>query len=74
MSTADVRVEVTSTESKAGSSRRSFQSIGLVALQILMTVLLVSFLVPALWMVSSSLKASTEVIAHPIVWIPAKPH
>lgn len=73
MSTVDVSVQVTSPESEAKSSRRTLQTVGLVALQILMTVLLVSFLVPALWMVSSSLKASTEVFAHPIVWIPAKP-
>jgi ABC-type glycerol-3-phosphate transport system permease component len=38
-----------------------------------MTVVLVSFLIPALWMVSSSLKASTEVFVHPIVWIPESP-
>lgn len=42
-------------------------------LQILMTVLVISFLVPALWMLSSSLKVSTEVFAHPIVWIPKNP-
>jgi len=47
--------------------------IGLVALQILMTAVLISFLVPTLWMISSSLKASTEVFADPIVWIPASP-
>lgn len=45
----------------------------LVFLQILMTILLISFLVPTLWMISSSLKASTEVFAHPIVWIPKDP-
>jgi ABC-type glycerol-3-phosphate transport system permease component len=42
-------------------------------LQIFMTVVVVSFLVPALWMISSSLKVSTEVFAHPIVWIPKDP-
>lgn len=42
-------------------------------LQILMTLLVISFLVPALWMISSSLKVSTEVFAHPIVWIPKNP-
>ncbi len=49
------------------------RKIGLFFLQIFLTVLLVSFLLPALWMVSSSLKASTEVFAHPIVWIPESP-
>jgi ABC-type glycerol-3-phosphate transport system permease component len=42
-------------------------------LQILMTAVVISFLVPALWMISSSLKVSTEVFAHPIVWIPKDP-
>lgn len=45
----------------------------LIALQIVLTLLLVTFLIPALWMVSSSLKVSTEVFAHPIVWIPESP-
>jgi ABC-type glycerol-3-phosphate transport system permease component len=49
------------------------EKIWLITLQIFITLLLVSFLVPALWMVSSSLKASTEVFAHPIVWIPESP-
>ncbi len=55
------------------SRRKMLERIWLIFLQILMTVLLISFLVPALWMVSSSLKASTEVFAHPIVWIPESP-
>lgn len=49
------------------------KKIGLVILQILLTVLLITFLIPAIWMISSSLKASTEVFAHPIVWIPESP-
>ena len=48
-------------------------TIGLVFLQILMTIVLITFLVPALWMLSSSLKVSTEIFAHPIVWIPKDP-
>lgn len=47
--------------------------IGLFILQIVLSLLLVTFLLPAIWMVSSSLKASTEVFAHPIVWIPEAP-
>jgi ABC-type glycerol-3-phosphate transport system permease component len=49
------------------------RNIGIVVLQILLTLLLITFLIPALWMVSSSLKASTEVFAHPIVWLPETP-
>lgn len=54
-------------------SPRVVRKIGLVVLQILLSLLLVTFLLPALWMVSSSLKVSTEVFAHPIVWIPESP-
>ncbi len=42
-------------------------------LQILMTLLLISFLAPTFWMLSSSLKVSTEIFAHPIVWVPKDP-
>jgi ABC-type glycerol-3-phosphate transport system permease component len=45
----------------------------LVSLQALMTLLLVSFLVPTFWMLTSSLKASTEVFVHPIQWLPRDP-
>ena len=55
------------------ASTRTFEFIRLTILQIVMTVLLVSFLMPALWMASSSLKASTEVFAYPVVWIPETP-
>ncbi len=57
-----------------GKTRKQWTSImGLVLLQIFLIILVISFLVPALWMVSSSLKVSTEVFAHPIVWIPESP-
>lgn len=46
----------------------------MVALQLFMTLLVVTFLVPTFWMISSSLKVSTEVFAHPIVWLPQDPH
>jgi ABC-type glycerol-3-phosphate transport system permease component len=58
---------------RAASARKRLETVWLVLLQIFLGLLLVSFLVPALWMISSSLKASTEVFAHPIVWIPARP-
>jgi multiple sugar transport system permease protein/sn-glycerol 3-phosphate transport system permease protein len=50
-----------------------FRRVGLILLQILLTLLLITFLIPALWMFSSGLKVSTEVFAHPIVWIPESP-
>lgn len=54
--------------------RRSTQRIvWLVALQVLMTACVITFLAPTFWMISSSLKASTEVFAHPIKWIPESP-
>lgn len=62
------------TTSKKPFSQRVFmQKAGLVLLQIVMTAWVITFLVPTIWMISSSLKASTEVFAHPIVWIPEKP-
>jgi len=59
---------------KQGVSRRQMlDRAGLILLQILMTLILISFLVPTLWMVSASLKASTEIFQHPITWIPRDP-
>ena len=55
-------------------SPKFWRKAGLILLQIIMTVILVSFLIPTLWMISSSLKVSTEVFAHPIVWVPKDPH
>lgn len=60
--------------SRQASTRKRRMSIaGRVLLQILMTIVVITFLVPALWMISSSLKVSTEVFAHPTVWIPKDP-
>jgi multiple sugar transport system permease protein len=47
--------------------------LGLTTLQIVMSIILISFLVPTLWMVSSSIKASTEIFVHPMVWWPDRP-
>jgi multiple sugar transport system permease protein len=59
---------------KAERSRRQlWQRLGLIALQIALTIVLISFLAPTLWMISSALKARTEIFAHPIVWIPQEP-
>lgn len=64
----------TSVLSRPGFSRRRFlEQLWLIFLQLLMTALLISFLVPTLWMVSASLKASTEIFQHPITWIPRNP-
>ncbi len=54
-------------------SQKRWRKIGLITLQIVMSIILISFLVPTLWMISSSLKASTEVFANPVVWIPRDP-
>jgi len=61
------------TPAKTLINPKVMKAIGLVVLQIVLTLFLITFLVPAIWMVSSSLKASTEVFAHPIVWIPESP-
>lgn len=55
------------------SRRQITETIGLIVLQIVLTLALITFLGPTLWMISSSLKARTEVFAVPIVWIPAVP-
>ena len=55
------------------SRRQVMDRLGLIGLQILMTLVLITFLAPTLWMISSSLKSRPEVFAVPIVWIPAKP-
>jgi ABC-type glycerol-3-phosphate transport system permease component len=65
------------TTTLAPKNKRSRQEIlriiGLVILQIVMTIILITFLVPTLWMISSSLKVSTEVFVQPIKWIPDIP-
>lgn len=53
--------------------RRLIEGLGLLALQIVLTLVLVTFLAPTLWMISSSLKATTEIFAVPIVWLPRDP-
>lgn len=55
------------------SNQKLGEKLWLLFLQLLMTLLLVTFLVPTFWMISSSLKASTEVFTHPIQWLPSDP-
>jgi multiple sugar transport system permease protein len=57
----------------AKSRRKLMDRLGLIGLQILMTLILLTFLGPTLWMVSSSLKSQPEIFAVPIVWIPSVP-
>ncbi len=73
MTTTNTSIQASISPAEQKSRRKILEKIWLVFLQIILTVLLVSFLIPALWMISSSLKASTEVFAHPIVWIPESP-
>lgn len=73
MATVDTTVQPTAVSAPKLSRSRLLEVIWLVFLQLFLTLLLITFLTPALWMVSSSLKASTEVFAHPIVWIPETP-
>lgn len=67
------QVQPQKTVQKPFSRKKFLEKTGLVVLQIVMTVWVITFLVPTIWMVSSSIKASTEVFAHPIVWFPEKP-
>lgn len=72
-SEAQVRLGQNTTFQAHARSSRLWTRVWLVGLQLLMTVLLVSFLVPTFWMISSSLKPSTEVFVHPIQWLPREP-
>lgn len=72
METTAAQLTVKTTAAKR-SRREILRAIWLGVLQIVMTIVLITFLGPTLWMVSSSLKASTEIFAHPIVWIPETP-
>lgn len=59
---------------KRSLSRRAvIDQLRLVGLEIVMILLVISFLVPTLWMISASLKASTEIFVTPITWIPQDP-
>lgn len=70
---ATLSPEPTANAQAAIPRRKASQRPGLIALQLLLTLLLITFLGPTLWMVSSSLKTPTEIFASPIVWIPAQP-
>lgn len=54
-------------------TKQTKQTLGLVFLQIFATLLVISFLLPTIWMISSSLKLSTEIFVVPIKWIPDNP-
>jgi ABC-type glycerol-3-phosphate transport system permease component len=71
---ADLQAESALQRRRGESSRTAWDTIRLVVLQLFMTFLVITFLVPTFWMISSSLKVSTEVFAHPIVWLPQDPH
>ncbi len=51
-------------------NKKTRQLLGLTALQIFATLLVLTFLMPTLWMISSSFKSSTEIFVVPIKWIP----
>ncbi|HBX70385.1 MAG TPA: sugar ABC transporter ATP-binding protein [Chloroflexi bacterium] len=65
--------EMKKTSKRPMGRRKRLEIIWLVTLQIIMTIIVISFLIPTLWMISSSLKHTTEVFVHPIVWIPVHP-
>ncbi len=58
---------------KSKRRRQILEFARLALIQIVMTVVVVTFLAPFLWMVSSSLKASTEIFTAKMVWIPSNP-
>lgn len=56
-----------------GMSKRNRELIRLGMLQLLLFACVATFLAPTFWMLSSSLKASTEIFKIPVQWIPAEP-
>jgi len=46
---------------------------GRLTLHLILVIVAITFLVPTAWLVSSSLKASTEIFESPIHWIPSQP-
>ena len=60
-----------SLQSRLRSRRRIWEGLSLGLLQIVLTIGVVIFVAPAVWMALSSLKASTEVFQ--VSWIPARP-
>ena len=66
--------EFSAAQRSTGWTRKQMREFfGLSLLQIVMTLLLITFLIPAFWMFSSSLKSSTEIFQVPVVWIPDSP-
>ncbi|MCB0162270.1 MAG: hypothetical protein KDD83_29235, partial [Caldilineaceae bacterium] len=71
MATETNTVSGVPTVSTPTTSRRNLREmLRLGLLQLLITVILVFFSIPFLWMISSSLKAPTEIFRVPVVWIP----
>lgn len=48
------------------------RTLWLAFLQVFLTAAVITFLIPTIWMVLSSFKASTEIFVHPIKWLPDK--
>ena len=72
--TSESMANSTETAVRAKSSfftpKRIKEFIGLSALQIVLTLLLITFLIPMFWMFSSALKSPTEIFVVPVKWIP----
>ncbi|MDR3337402.1 MAG: carbohydrate ABC transporter permease [Treponema sp.] len=51
-----------------------FNKIGFGALFLILLVVTLVFLVPLFWLLSSSLKETSELFSVPVRWLPAKPH
>jgi multiple sugar transport system permease protein len=66
----DAARPIVASPTQTTAARRSSRLVGQAVLYLLLSLLAVAFLVPSLWLVSSSFKASTEIFVHPIKWIP----
>lgn len=76
METSLAQQSLTEQQSKAVAQKRRrllVEAGGRLAMHLLLVLLSLMALVPVLWMISSSLKASTEIFVVPIRWVPSTP-
>lgn len=54
-------------------SKKLMERLELIAVYVILSLIALAFILPFLWLLSGSLKSSTELFANPPVWIPSPP-
>jgi len=54
-------------------SKKGMERLELAAVYLVLGLITIAFVLPFLWLLSGSLKSSTELFANPPIWIPSKP-